>query len=401
MSEHARRRSDWSANEHYGTQYRESNDGYDHYQNAPYEVSNDQYYDEPTTDSSYAHQHRDYDPYDNAEGSTVDDQQQNSHQDNYVYDSAYDSDRDYHQMRDHRYEERTHYSTPHPDDQHPGSDFLHDYQAGDRIEPDFSEPADYADDLPYTDDVWLKEKQGRISFSDHDLRDVQRPKHGSMATTMAGFAGVAAMLGLIGFLAYSSLPELSPQEIIAMQGYAGEQPTKTPFNLASLRECEAGADCADSMAKPIIPITATTAAATTTGATTAVTTTSIAEPASTTITYTDGFESSSQYTSEGYTVIQEIPAATNATYESTSYESTSYESASSDSYTSYSSDQLVVLQQWSNVRSTPEINGDILTSLAEGTNVKKLSETGQWVEVEVSNRRSVIGYMHRSTVAAQ
>jgi len=50
-------------------------------------------------------------------------------------------------------------------------------------------------------------------------------------------------LGLIGFLllallVYGSLPELSPKEIVAMDGYAGEQPTKHIFNLQSIEEAE-------------------------------------------------------------------------------------------------------------------------------------------------------------------
>ena len=49
----------------------------------------------------------------------------------------------------------------------------------------------------------------------------------------------------------------------------------------------------------------------------------------------------------------------------------------------------------------PDINGEILTSLAEGTNVTMISQSGQWFEVEVNGRRRVTGYMHRSTVAAR
>ncbi len=51
--------------------------------------------------------------------------------------------------------------------------------------------------------------------------------------------GVILCAGLfLGMLVYGSLPELSPSEIVAMEGYAGERPTKHIFNLQSLEDAD-------------------------------------------------------------------------------------------------------------------------------------------------------------------
>lgn len=73
---------------------------------------------------------------------------------------------------------------------------------------------------------------------DIDARDLSEAprlaKDSQSKGTMIG-AGVAFLL-FLAMLAYGSLPELSPQEIVAMEGYAGEQPTKHIFNIHSLEE---------------------------------------------------------------------------------------------------------------------------------------------------------------------
>jgi len=227
--------------------------------------------------------------------------------------------------------------------------------SGNRIEPDF----------PETEEVWLKEKLSRISYNDHDLRDIQHAKHSTAVRTMAGVAGIAGILFLIGFLAISSIPDLSPEDIIAMEGYGGEQKVKTPFNLASLRDCHVGADCSYKPDTEIVPVTSKSTLASGRADT---------QSASSNI---------RESVNESSTQLREIPAAT--------------VTASTD--TGSSDNNLVVLQQWSNVRGRPDINGEIITSLAEGTNVTKIGQAGQWFEVEINGRKRVTGYMHRSTLA--
>jgi len=241
---------------------------------------------------------------------------------------------------------------------------------------------------PREQDVWLKEKQSRITFNDADLEDIAFAKRGNLAANLAGYGGVIAMLGLVGLLAVSSLPELSAVDIIEMDGYAGEQPTKTTFNLASLHDCEAGAECAEIEKTNIAPVTSGSStqalplAQTTTIDTTSASNSYAENNSAETFEYTE--------VSQGISV-QEIPAvivSTSPTVDALSGNTSSNES-------------MVVLQQWSNVRGTPDIDGAILTSLATGKTVTPISLNGQWVEVRIDEKPSVTGYMHRSTIAPQ
>jgi len=374
MSEHARRNHDRSSDVHSDQYYDDPNyrESYDYHDARDYR---DEYveYDQYQTEASY-HQSADYDH------SASDDYSYHDETITYATDDQYNYE---HPEYVEEYDQQDSANAVH----YPGAEFLTDYQPGDRIEPDFS-GADIADE-----GVWLKEKHNRITYNDSDLRDFgPTARRGSLGTTMAGFAGVAAMLALIGFLAISSAPDLSPEEIIAMEGYAGEQQIKTPFNLASLRDCEASEDCIDS-AKDITAITAgTTDGTTTTETISSITTNEVAtnevatnELATNEVTtFTTEAE-----VADGYTVIREIPAAN----------ITTFDSLETGGHYATANEEMVVLQQWSNVRGQPERNGDILTSLAEGTIVTKIGQTGQWVEVAVNGRQLVTGYMHSSTVA--
>ncbi len=285
---------------------------------------------------------------------------------------------------------------------YPGREFLDDHHYDHRTEPHFSD-SDYEQapveplydnilsetgyshhpaNAPHTEEVWIKESQNRISYNDADLRDVDRTKISNYGTTLAGFAGVAAMLGLIGFLALSSAPDLTPEEIIAMQGYAGEQPIKTPFNLASLRDCDNQADCTTGETVAITSnadLTSQTTAET--GVIPIAQTTTILNPIPTNA-------------NSDYIELQEIPAA-NTTYSDFTVESdsTTYSTGTDENQA------LQVLQQWSNVRREPNTDGAIITSLAIGTDVTMLSQSGEWYEISLNDRNFITGFMHRSTVA--
>lgn len=242
---------------------------------------------------------------------------------------------------------------------------------------------------PQEQDVWLREKQSRITYNDFDLRDVQFTETSDSARKLATYGAVLAMIGLIVFLGLSSVtPELSPEEIIAADGYEGEQPIKTPFNLASLHECEAGTECAEALKATVAPVVAATSQAETTP------TTTVTTEDTTTLVATSIIVASNPATSPDN--------SGNSFSGSTSTESTiATQAISKSSSAANIYDRLTVLQQWSNVRGTPDINGDILVSLAIGKTVTKLGQSGPWIEVQVDERPAITGYMHRSTIAVQ
>ena len=63
------------------------------------------------------------------------------------------------------------------------------------------------------------------------------------------------------------------------------------------------------------------------------------------------------------------------------------------------SGSMMVFQWWSNVRSIPDSNGDILTVLAAGEAVTQIGKNSHWIEIRVDKRPSISGYMHSSTLA--
>ena len=73
---------------------------------------------------------------------------------------------------------------------------------------------------------------------DFDLEDLaEAPRLTKERAPRGVIIGAIAVVVLLGALViHGSLPDLSPEEIIAMDGYEGEQPTRHIFNLQSLEE---------------------------------------------------------------------------------------------------------------------------------------------------------------------
>ena len=295
------------------------------------------------------------------------------------------------------------YEDYHPADRYTDSNMDHyeDYLRGAHLPQDLTEPYYFSPESGVEDRglyraVQIQNAQNRIRINDTDFRDVTRPKFSNLGTTMAGFAGVAAMLGLIGFLAFSSTPEMSPTDIISMQGYSGEQKTKTPFNLADLRGCDNLNDCNEN----------------TTTAQHSDDTTTIASSEQTNSVQTGleqtGSEQAGQPVESQTYALNEIPLVTGHTVaqpgtpelREVPATTTRYVNVSDNGYSSISTDrQLQVSQQWSNVRNAPNMTGAIVKSLAQGTDVTVLSQTGNWFEIQVTNIPQIIGYMHQNTVS--
>ena len=295
------------------------------------------------------------------------------------------------------------YEDHHPADRYTDS-YLgnhEDYQRGAHLpenhtDPEYFAPESGVEDRGLYRAVQIQKAQNRIRISDTDFMDVTRPKFSNLGTTMAGFAGVTAMLGLIGFLAFSSMPEMSPTDIISMQGYSGEQTTKTPFNLAELRGCDNLNDCNEN----------------TTTAQHSDDTTTIASSEQTNSVQTGleqtGSEQAGQPVESQTYALNEIPLVTGHTVaqpgtpelREVPATTTRYVNVSDNGYSSIATDrQLQVSQQWSNVRNAPNMTGAIVKSLAQGTDVTVLSQTGNWFEIQVTNIPQIIGYMHQNTVS--
>jgi len=213
---------------------------------------------------------------------------------------------------DHRPRDREEYRRP---DQHPGDsvqshddDWHEDDQAG----------------------VWIKESQSRLGYSEADLIDVERYQSPDIRSKLFAVLASIAALMLVGLLAWSTLPTVTPSEIIASGDYGKS---------------------ASEVSKPAILNTIPTA--TSEPATTQTTTTLKVIPANTTI-------------------------ATDERYNSGTGNSDNLSSGESGSV-DYGSHR--VRQRWSNVRATPGINGSIVVSLDINTPITVLSESGEWFEI--------------------
>lgn len=77
-----------------------------------------------------------------------------------------------------------------------------------------------------------------LDFDERDLSEAPRLAKDSRPRGLI-VGGCVAVVLFLALLAYGSLPELSPEEIVAMEGYAGEQPTKHIFNIHSLEQAVA------------------------------------------------------------------------------------------------------------------------------------------------------------------
>ena len=193
------------------------------------------------------------------------------------------------------------------------------------------------------------------SFDYYDLEDFSRPKNNKAIAKLAFTTGIVASVALLGGMAISTIPELSPADIISMDGYVGQAEHKTPHNLKQI------VGTADK--KTFAPVSMTT---------------DIIDAAT-----TGNVDSSLEMSP-----LLEIPAVT-------------VQSSTANIEATESTDlpiELRVSQQWSNVRNEPSTNGAILRSLDIGVTVKVLSKKGEWFEIFVPDSRGTIGFMHRSTL---
>lgn len=166
--------------------------------------------------------------------------------------------------------------------------------------------------------------------------------------------GIAAVVFVAAFSAITiiaSKPQMTPEEIVQMDGYKGAGSDKAQtmfFNLASLRGCETTEDCEG-------------------------------------VVRADGPTADSARSASGNTDYREIPAAAITS----SPETTPTAAIESSTW--------LVRQQWSIVRDQPDMSGAIITSLAANKRVEVIDQMGDWYQIKhQSVAGSRTGYMHRS-----
>lgn len=62
------------------------------------------------------------------------------------------------------------------------------------------------------------------------------------------------------------------------------------------------------------------------------------------------------------------------------------------------SDRMRVARQWSNIRTEPGMSGAILTSIASGSEVQIIGQSGTWYQIVTADDRAIQGFMHQSTL---
>lgn len=209
----------------------------------------------------------------------------------------------------------------------------------------------------------MNSKSAGIQVVADDFVDTAMPSGGfrlPKAITIGGtmLFGVA----LAAWLLYSSQPDLSAADIVQMDSYDGQQETPAIFNLTDLKDCTSLRDCIkDSLAASKADI--------------------------------------AKYTRETSALREiEIPAVNSAPVPA-AVNAEIIESELSPVITVGTlPDQLQVKKQWSIIRSTPDSNGEIITSLAKGINVRIIGSAGSWYEIEAINAKRTRGFMHQSTV---
>jgi len=235
----------------------------------------------------------------------------------------------------------------------------HDYRSEEHRDPDIYD---------YTPD------RTGILYAE-DFNDA-RPSERNRFTESLGKAGIGLAVAVftVGFAAITVLaskPQLTPEEIVQMDGYKGQISNQTLyFNLASMRGCSSIKDC-DGVVKS-------------TGASPTADLTTRATQSALTSTKSGDSKSIASSNAANY---HEIPAvaktADNAEQRST--------------IQGVETGVWKVRQQWSIVRETPASGGAIVTSLDADTRVIVVNEVGEWREIATNpSKPKAIGYIHES-----
>lgn len=237
---------------------------------------------------------------------------------------------------------------------HPNTDYEYSHDDSHYHHDEHSQYASDSDGIQ----IWTND----LTDSETSAKKSRLPKAIAVCATLL----VVVALGIT--IIHSSQPQMTPRDIVKLESYQGLQTPQAIFNLADLTGCGDPSDCVKK-----------SRAAT---------------------------KKDIDNLSRSRDVPQQVAASNNADTVTTRTTQTSSLQSSDEQITTVAkittNDSLppvmIVQQQWSNIRSTPDIDGNIITSLDIGVAVEVIARVGDWFEVKALNPAAPRGYMHKSTI---
>lgn len=222
----------------------------------------------------------------------------------------------------------------------------------------------------FVEDNW-RQTQNHFALNEYDLEHIEFTGRRKWIKTITSYATTTVMIGFVGLMAFILIPDPSPLDVIAMDAHQAERLTKaasSPGNLQSKFSPPTSASPLENSPAETVKKTIESTLA---------------------VNETEALESAQSQTSND-AGLTEIPT-TNTQPDTSIREATSLNVENNST--------LIVQQQWSNIRRSPDIDGSIVTALAAGKTVTKINQTGNWIEIQTNEQPSITGYMYHSTIA--
>ncbi len=239
-----------------------------------------------------------------------------------------------------------------------------------------------------------------------DLQEVpRRVRESKIRLVVITVMSVVCLLAFLIILVRGSMPELTPEQIVQLDGYEGQQAPRYIFNLYSLKQQQANEETALPKAAPqvesVVPVAVAVSSAE-----------PVAEPADAVI------ESTEIRVAPLGAAQQAEPAAVIDSNPVTVYEIAELTRdpgrqvigrVDAVSRKNNPTEQgavievlpvLSVVGDQSLLRSGPSREADIVTTLAKGDTITVFDNQGEWSYVGTNDGSSTIGYMHNSLLEA-
>jgi len=189
-----------------------------------------------------------------------------------------------------------------------------------------------------------------ILINDADLRDVERAGgFPAMGKAFAKIAAVCCFALVIALAFFSTRQEISAYDIVSMEEYQGLQKPDWALEPKQMEECDSLSGCFNE---------------------------EIAQK-----------EPTPEQTTFQQATYQEIAASDRASSALTEVETESITTTT-----------MRVGRQWSNLRTAPSMSGNIITAIANNTEVEIVGKENNWYEVIMLDASGTRGYMHQSTL---